>query len=620
MNENEIEQQSFEKIEIENLKLKKDYDKAVKRLDRITKQGDRQQKQFEKLNQQLEVYLDVVDDHVISMSLDKDKNIKAVSTVFSNRFGFKEKEIIGKNLRFLLDHDTLGKLNVELLDSVASKLKWIGELKLRNKSDIPVWTETTMTPNFTDNELDGYTVIIEDISKDKALKDLKTAQLESKKYDQSMLEYMSSRSAALLQRTENSFSYVLWTILATVIWLIVWANYAELEERTKGKGKIIPSSRVKKVESYDNSIIKEILVKEGDHVKKGQLLVRFDNMQNNVSFQENALRIKELFGKAQRLEFESEFKENSNIDFFDIKNLNIPAEERDLCIQDMEQLKHKLAGINEQILQKSSEYKDASKKYIFLRNNYNLLKQELDIKRKMEAKRVLSKVEFLQFQREVNNLSQKLSRMKSEIEIYTSTIAQLKQNKKEVILSFRNDALKEYLQLTAEISRLSKNGNSLNNILTRDKVLSPVDGTIKKMYVNTIGEVASAGTIILEVVPDGDRLMVEVMIEPEDIAYIRIDEDAMMKFTAYDFNIYGGIRAKVSYISADTIQDDVKKDKQFYIIYLKMNRDYILHNGKKLPIKVGMTADVDIIHGKKTVMDYILKPILKAKQNALTEK
>ena len=139
------------------------------------------------------------------------------------------------------------------------------------------------------------------------------------------------------------------------------------------------------------------------------------------------------------------------------------------------------------------------------------------------------------------------------------------------------------------------------------------------MYVNTIGEVAQVGSTLLEIVPSEDRLMAEVKIAPEDIAYLRINQDAMMKFSAYDFGIYGGIKAKISYISADTILD-LEDGQHYYIIYLKLDRDSLGDKSNPLPIKIGMVADVDIIHGKKSVMDYILKPILKAKQTALTEK
>ena len=216
-------------------------------------------------------------------------------------------------------------------------------------------------------------------------------------------------------------------------------------------------------------------------------------------------------------------------------------------------------------------------------------------------------------------MSQELNQIKNEIIRAKSSINELRQNGEEIILEFQNSTKKEYFDVLSEIAKLSQVRNSLSDQLKRAEILSPVDGTIKKMYVNTIGEVAQVGSTLLEIVPSEDRLMAEVKIAPEDIAYLRINQDAMMKFSAYDFGIYGGIKAKISYISADTILD-LEDSKHYYIIYLKLDRDSLGDKSNPLPIKVGMVADVDIIHGKKSVMDYILKPILKAKQTALTEK
>lgn len=603
----------------QNAKLKKDNDKINQRLERVAQQGDRQHKQFEKLNEKLGSYIEIIDDHVISTTLDNQKNIIKVSTAFSNTFGFKEKEVVGKNFGFLLNKDDFEKLDVELHDTIASREPWHGEIRFRNKSDNFLWTNTIITPNFDEDILDGFTFISKDISKEKELKNLRSKQIASKKYDQSMLEFMSSRSSALLQRTSSSFSYVLWIILATVTWAIIWANYAQLEELTRGTGKIIPSEQVKKIESFDNAVVENILVKEGDKITKGQLLLKFNNIDSSSILEQNTLRQEELKAKATRLELESKLIIKDSLTEFADKKSSIMREELLLYATNVKQLRLKISAMDEKINQKSSELNEAIKKESSLQKNFTLLKQELEIKENMAEQKIISEVEYIQLQRQKNDLAQELNKIYNEILRAKSSIKELKQNIEEIKLEFQNRAKKEYHEVLSEIARLSQKHNSLSNQLTRGEVYSPIDGYIKKMYINTIGEVAQAGNTLFEIVPSDDSLIAEVKIAPEDIAYLKIGQDAMMKFSAYDFNIYGGIKAKITYISADTIIDDEDR-KYYYIVHLKLDKYHLGDKNNPFAIKVGMVADVDIIHGKKSVMNYILKPILKAKQNALTEK
>jgi len=599
--------------------LQKQNEKLQKRLERIIKQGDRQHKQFEKLNEQLASYIDVIDDHVIAVTVDKEKMITNVSTAFSNAFGFKSKELNGTELRSIIEQDDFSRVDVELHDSISSKQPWRGELRFINKAEKLIWTETIITPNFDEEELTGFTIISKDISKDKELKNIKTEQIAKKSYDQSMLAFMPSRSSALLQRASNSFSYILWIVFFTVIWAIVWANYAEIEELTRGTGKVIPSKQVKKVESFDHARVEQILVEEGDVVKKGQLLLRFNNIDDSSNFEQNRLRLRELQAKSKRLELESTFSETNSIAKVKEGSSHIMEQEIALYNADVKQLTSKISAMREKIKQKLSEHDEALQKKYHLEKNLSLLVKEVEIKKKMVKEKIISEVEYIQLQRQKNDLEQELNTIQSEISRAKSSIHELEQNIQEVIFEFQNTAKKEYHEVLSEIAKLSQIHNSLSDQLTRAEIVSPIDGTIKKMYVNTIGEVAQIGNILLEIVPLEDKMLVEVKIVPEDIAYLSLRQDAMMKFSAYDFSIYGGIKAKIVYISADTIMDEEDR-KSYYIVHLEMSKNHLGDEMSPLPIKIGMVADVDIIHGKKSVMDYILKPILKAKQNALTEK
>lgn len=622
MNENVNKQELTAKEILEqNANLQHENEKIKKRLERVIQQGDRQHKQFEKLNERLGSYINVIDDHVKSITTNKNGKITSVSTAFSNTFGFKTSELAGEHLEVLLEREDLQNIETQLQESISSRLPWHGEIRIRSKSSKLIWTDTIITPNFDEENLAGFTFISEDISDEKELKELKARQIANKKYDQSMLEFMSSRSSALLQRTSNSFSYVLWLTLATVAWLLIWANYAELEELTRGSGTLIPAMQVKKVESYDNARVEQILVSEGDTVKKGQLLLKFNNIENTSTLEQNTLRVEELKAKAKRLELESNLIKQQNTKNLNPENSKIMKEELALYSTNIQQLELKLSGMTEKIIQKKSEYYEAVKRETHLNKNLVLFEKELVIKEKMAKEKIISEVEFLQFQRQKNDLEEELNQIKNQIIRAQSSINELRKNLKEAKLEFKNRAKKEYHEVLSEIARLLQTHYSLNDQLTRREVYSPIDGTIKKMYVNTIGEVAQAGSILMEIVPSEGDLIVEVKISPEDIAYLVIGQEAMIKFSAYDFNIYGGMRAKISYISADTILNP-EDGKDYYIIHLKLNKDTLGpdDNPSHIHVKAGMVADVDIIHGKKSVMNYILKPILKAKENALTEK
>lgn len=610
---------SAEELLQQNEQLQKENEKINKRLERVVQQGDRQHKQFEKLNEKLETYIDVIDDHVISISLDKDRNIITVSTAFSKVFGFKGKELLGSNYEILLHKDDYEKVDVELYDAVASKQPWHGEIRFKNKSDQLVWTNTIITPVYDEEKLSGFTLISEDVSKEKELKELKTKELSKKKYDQNMLEFMSSRSSAILQRTSNSFSYVIWIILATVLFGIIWANYAQLEELTRGTGKIIPSKQVQKIETFDNARVEQILVSEGDKVQKGQLLLKFNNIENSATLNQNSLKLEELQAKVKRLELESRLAPSNSAKILQNSSSPTMMNEWALYNSNLQQINLKTSAIGEKIEQKKSELDEAVKKKSQLEKNYRLLEREVKIKEAMAQEKIISEVEFIQLVRQKNDLAQEINQVKNVMMRARSSISELSQNRQEIELDFVNKARKEYQDVLSEIGKLSQEHHSLDDQMSRTQIFSPVSGTIKKIYVNTIGEVVQAGTALFEIVPSDEKMIAEVKIVPEEIAYLKIGQDAEMKFSAYDFNIYGGIKAKISYISADTILDP-QDGKYYYIVRLTMDKDYLGSKEKPLYAKIGMVADVDIIHGKKSVMDYILKPILKAKQKALTEK
>ena len=238
--------------------------------------------------------------------------------------------------------------------------------------------------------------------------------------------------------------------------------------------------------------------------------------------------------------------------------------------------------------------------------------------RPMVKQGVKSKVDFMKLQREQSQIKSDLSSAQNAIPRIEASIDEIENNIEEAKTAFRNKAKEELNEVTAEKLRVQENTQALSDQIHRTIVRSPINGIIQTLYVNTIGGVIQPGEDLVEIVPTDDTLWLEVKIKPSDIAFIYPGQKAVVKITAYDFRIYGSLEGEVVHISADTTKDE--KGNVFYIIHLKTKKNYLGSEKKPLKIIPGMTVNVDIMTGKKTIMDYILKPILKAKQYTFTER
>lgn len=459
----------------------------------------------------------------------------------------------------------------------------------------------------------------------KALEDAKeeaqilSRELKKSRLDVHDLKYMSSLSEAVLQKSPKKSKYILWLVALACGWLIFWASQAQIDERTIGTGKVIPSHELQVVQNLEGGIISEILAKEGDNVKKGQILLKISNTTSTSSFKEGKLKLSELKAKFLRLNAEANGEKSFKYDFTKIKNISKQIQyEKSLFESNKEQLNSSLNVVKEQIKQKKQELNELYAKIKQENGTFNLMKDEVSLNKPLVKKGLVSEVEFLQLRRKLNQLQGDLQasrlsvpRLKSQIKEFASKISEIK-------LDYKNKAKEKLNDVVAQISRINAKNDALNDKVTRTLVRSPVNGTVQQLFVNTIGGVIQPGMDLVQIVPTEDTLLIQAKIKPSDIAFLRPQLNAMVKFSAYDFSIYGGLKGKLTQISADTITD--KKGISYYIVKIKTNKNYLRTKEKPLPIMVGMTVTVDIITGKRTVLDYLLKPILKTKQNALRER
>lgn len=440
---------------------------------------------------------------------------------------------------------------------------------------------------------------------------------EHQEYSPEDIEYMSSLSAAVLEQQTSRSHIAVWLACIGILWLIVWSSFAKIDERTRGSGKVIPSQRIQTIQNLEGGIVSEMFVKEGDRVKKGQPLMKIQDVSFTGSFNEKQLKINELKAKSYRLNAESSGR-GFSVPTSDRQGMSqLISQEANLHMSQQNQLSNAVAIIDAQISQKGKELLENRAKREELKNAYDLISQEMAITEPLTKNMVVSEVQFLQMKRQAAMIKGDYQATAHAIARIQENIGELQKRRMEIVYEFRNKAKQELNSVTAEIQQIKESESVLADRVDRTIVRSPVNGTINQILVNTIGGVVKPGMDMLEIVPEDDMLMVEVKIKPSDIAYIYPGQSANVKFTAYDFSIYGGLKGTVKHVSANTITDE--RDNSYYLVRIATDKSFLVKDGKPLDIMAGMTVDVDILTGKKTVMDFILKPILKVKQNALGE-
>lgn len=431
------------------------------------------------------------------------------------------------------------------------------------------------------------------------------------------LQYMNSLAQAALEKPTARSQWLAWSIVLLVIAFIIWANWAEVDVRVQGEGKVIPSSQLQVVQSLEGGIVREILVKAGDHVKKGQVLIRLDKTQFASLFGENRVKEAALKARIARLQALAEGKP------LDLKLPDDPQlqpiyqNEIDLYQKQKAQLETQKKILQSQLEQAQLSLEAARAQLKQLSKSYDLIQKEIKINEPLVKRGFASEVDLLKLRREASELKTKLRNIQDQIPQLEASIREARAKLEASEQEFRNKAQEELNQALAELTALQQTQKALKDRVMRTELRSPVNGIVKRVLVTTVGGVIKPGDDIVEIVPEDDSLIVEVRIRPQDVAFLRPGLKAKVKFSAYDFSIYGGLEGTVENISADTITDE--EGNSFYLVRIRTDRNHLGTDDHPLPLLPGMTATVDIITGHHTIMHYILKPIIKAKDNALRE-
>lgn len=430
------------------------------------------------------------------------------------------------------------------------------------------------------------------------------------------LDYFADIRTSILAQSPRGGRMILYSALLLFVIFIVWAALSEVEQVTRGQGKVVPASQIQVVQNLEGGILAELHVKVGDTVKKDQLLLRIDQTRFISSVEQNQAKSGANRAKAARL-----LAEASGNPVF-VAPADTPAEiiasERALFESRKAELRQSIDVKQEQINQRLNELKEQNTRLRELNKTYELYQKEIRLTKPLVGTGAVSEMEVLQLERKAGEMQGEIETIKQSIPRIQSKIEESKSAMREVKLNFANKAKAEYNEVVSQLGEDSASSLALKDRLDRTLVKSPVNGTVNRILVNTVGGVIQPGMNLVEIVPTEGTLLIEAKIKPADIAFLSPNQKAMVKFTAYDYTIYGALEAKLEQIGADSITDE--KKESYYLVTLRTDKNYIGTKNKPFPIIPGMVATVDILTGKKTILSYLLKPILKAKSTALRER
>ncbi|WP_116645085.1 HlyD family type I secretion periplasmic adaptor subunit [Salinivibrio sp. HTSP] len=451
------------------------------------------------------------------------------------------------------------------------------------------------------------------------------------------LDMVDDVYGAMMTDTPLKYRAVVWVALLLIVSFIVWAAFAELDRVTRGNGKVIPPSHVQLIQSLDGGILQAMYVDEGQLVEKGMPLARIDDTRFRSDLAQQEQEIDSLRSSVTRMYHELDsvtlqsaskpWQQQIDIsirpmtfpDTLTSRKPNLVARQKSEYRSRLENLSNQLEIQARQIVQKKQALEEVGSKIKTLTNSMSIMQREINITRPLVKKKIVSEVELLKLERQINDMDGELTNLKLSRPKIKASLDEAILKRREAALQFISETRAKLSETEARLSRLKEAKVGAQDKVNKAVITSPVNGTVKTIHINTLGGVVDPGEDVIEIVPTEDQLLVEVKILPKDIAFLHPGLPAVVKVTAYDFTRYGGLDGTVEHISADTTQDE--EGNSFYLVRIRTESSHLTReDGTPMPIIPGMLTSVDIITGKRTVLEYILNPILRAKENALRER
>ena len=436
------------------------------------------------------------------------------------------------------------------------------------------------------------------------------------------LDYATEYTSALHSGVPKSLRRLVIIVLLMIAVLVGWANWAQLDEVARGEGRVVASGRNQLLQSLEGGIVEEILVKTGDHVKRGDVLVRINDIGFSSDLGEIESKRLNLMAQIARLEHETDRQAQGVPEFPALLQQRAPKlveSELRLFKARRQSLNVQINILNERVQQKQRELAEIRINLRRLEANLKLALEEEEIKAPLAKSGVVPKTDVIRLQREISDLRGQIDTAKESIPRLEAGIREAEGQVEEQRLRYLQEAQAELGQRLAEQAIVKEAIRAARDKVQRADIRAPVDGIVNALNANTVGGVVRAGEILAEIVPLEAALRVEARIKPSDIAFVHPQQEAVVKITAYDFSIYGGLDGVVEKISPDSSVDEATREV-FYTVTIKTLQNELAGKKQRLSIFPGMVASVDILTGKKSVLDYLLKPINKAREEALRER
>jgi adhesin transport system membrane fusion protein len=419
-------------------------------------------------------------------------------------------------------------------------------------------------------------------------------------------------SAIKHRRPMTGAQMIIVSVAAAFVVFLLWASLAQVDEVTRGEGKVIPSSKIQIITAADPATVSELLVRSGQRVHKGQLLARLDNPESQSQLGQLQAETESLQARSARLTSEG-MGQNVACEGTDC------AGEAALKAARRSALQSKVAASQATADQARRDAAEAAGTISSLQTTLGLAQHQVQMIAPLAAKNIVPQTDLLDKQREVVDIQGRIAAAREQQGKALAAVREAEAQASQATFEFKQQALDERSQVKAKIAVNEQSLRGAEGKQNRTELRSPVEGVVNNLQVTTIGSYVQPGQKIMEVVPFGDKLLVETRVRPSDIAFIKVGDRALVKVTAYDFSIYGGLEGQVVQVSADSIYDEAKKEAYFTVI-VETDKSYLMSLGHPLPITPGMMTNTQIITGRKSVLTYLLKPVLKANSDALRER
>ncbi|PWE18601.1 HlyD family type I secretion periplasmic adaptor subunit [Marinicauda salina] len=416
--------------------------------------------------------------------------------------------------------------------------------------------------------------------------------------------------------------WVILALLGALIFFLLWAGLTKLDEVTRAEGRVIPSRNTQSIQSSEPGTIREMLVRVGEQVEEGQVLVRLDDTLSSSDLGELESRLRALRAQQARLRVEAS---GGTLEDF-LCPEEVAAADPEVCASERSLLEARLAAIRDRreiveqrLEQRRRQLNEARTNIRTHREALALAEERLELVRPMAQTNVLPQTDLIEAERVASEQRGLLSASREAAQGAEAAVREAEAQLSEITTGFREEVQTTLNEVNDEINVIRETLRGAEDRVSRAEIRSPVSGTVNAIGITTLGAYVAPGQEILSVVPRDDTLLVEARVAPSDIAFIRPDQDANVKITAYDFTIYGGLDAEVTYVSSDSVYNS-ERDETYFVVHLQTDRAFLEMRGEQFPISPGMITQAEIVTGRKSILDYLLKPVTRAWGEALRER